>query len=102
SETVLALSQTVIALSETVLALLFDRIVMAEPTFHHGRLSTAYVRWIPRIDRVSEDGIACDSKSTEKRSGWGRAHQGALKNDRKQQSRRAVRFADGETNAPTW
>lgn len=75
---------------------------MAEPTFDHDRLSTAYVRWIPRIDRVSEDGIECDSKSTEKRSGWGRAHLGALTSNRKHESRRVVRFANGTINAPTW
>lgn len=92
----------VLALRATGLALLFQRIVMAEPTFDHDRLSTAYVRWIPRIDRVSEDGIECDSKSAEKRSGWGRAHLGALTSNRKHESRRAVRFANGTINAPTW
>ena len=51
SETVLVLSETVLGLSETVLGLLFERSVMAEPTFDHDRLdvdrlSIAYVRWI--------------------------------------------------------
>ena len=51
SETVLGLSETGLGLSETGLGLLFERSVMAEPTFDHDRLdvdrlSIAYVRWI--------------------------------------------------------